>query len=444
MPYGPRSYPMVPFPQGNDPLQSLSAIMQIGSQLEGWWERSADRREREAARQRDVAIRDVARKTAHDPAAMAKEVTLIDPERGMALQETLDAKKVAEQQRKQQEFGQILQRLNQQDTVYGKGAQLLSEIKAQPALYPKLRPQIVELAAGLDPRLADEIPETYDEGRVTGMLQFATDAAARTSKMKAGLEEMLPDRNPIKGLSMLFETTDTDEEREVIADKAAYFGMAPEQITAAKKIAATEQAKAKAAAAKAERPTSIASALLDPDLTPARKAELLALERQLSAARREPDIAVDPASVQAVLNNPRLWRVLNPELRGKMLGPLAKAGFNFPEAAEGMTETELERLRVYDLRQLDRERRRVDTVTGDRLMSDAVYADEKARIEDFYRALGGEPEPEVQPKVATPPPAAASRGMLSPSTPPAPERRPIPGIQGGEAELRDGRWIRVK
>lgn len=439
MPYGPRSYPMVPFPQGNDPLQSLSAIMQIGSQLEGWWERSADRREREAARQRDAAIRDVARKTAHDPAAMAKEVTLIDPERGIALQNTVTDNARADQQRKQQEFGQILQRLNQQDTAYGRGAQLLSEIKAQPGLYPKLRPQIVELAAGLDPRLADEIPETYDEGRVTGMLQFATDAAARTAKMKAGLEEMLPDRNPIKGLSMLFEVTDTDEEREVIADKAAYFGMAPEQITAAKKIATTEQAKAKAAAAKAERPTSIASALLDPDLTPARKSELLALERQLSAARREPDIAVDPASVQAVLKNPRLWRALNPELRGKLLAPLAKAGFNFPDATEGMTPLEIERLRVADVRQLDRERRRTYPNSDERIMSDDVYADEKAIINEFYRELKGET---VEPKVATPPPEAATRGMLPPSG--TVEQRPIPGIPGGLAELRNGRWIRVK
>lgn len=445
MPFQPRTYPMVELPQGPSPFQSLSGLMSIANNL-------GDYQAEQKKRQQQARVEQAFNEAKGDP---IKAADIIETKHGdFAMGRTLRDK--ADDVRRHT-LDQVVGRIDEHKTLLGQGGQLLTETQKNPTLWPELRGRVVDLASQLDPRLATEIPEQYDPEKVRGMLQFVeggiTDLTAKDhalKKLKAGYDAtddaLKRDKLYRESTAHWLSTAKTPEQWAEGKQYGASMGIpasilnefgewSPEAPTRANAMLLTPEQR------KADKPTTIQAALLATDLTPARKADLLALQKQLSDAQREPDAVVDPAAIRAVLANPRLWRALNPELRGKMLAPLSKAGFSFPDAVEGMTSTELERLRVYDLRQLDRERRRTDQVTGDRLMSDEVYADEKARIEDFYRELSGEAEPA---KIATPPPAAASRGMLAPSTAPAPERRPIPGVPGGEAELRDGRWIRVK
>jgi len=81
-------------------------------------------------------------------------------------------------------------RVNQHKTVFGQGAQLLSEVEKNPALYPEIRPQLVELASGIDPQLATEIPEQYEPEKVRGLLQFATTAAADSAMRSKALDQL--------------------------------------------------------------------------------------------------------------------------------------------------------------------------------------------------------------------------------------------------------------
>lgn len=416
MPYGPRTYPLVPLPQAPDPMQSLAGLMSLASNVEQY---QAERKQRQQEQRRQQTYaqhkgdpaatsaalteagdfagaqffagqaeqarskRDEAHAKAILPFALTKDANGIDTYDRALLTREFTAANLADR------LPALLKGLDEADTAalnlqkakreYAQQGfkALLDSVDAAGAT-----PQALQLAAKKG--IANGF---WSEEEAAQILNHVGDDPARAQEVVRRLRSEKPEKPVLHNVPAGTSVIDA---------------------------ARPEAGSVFTAPAAPARPNTIQEALLDPTLTPARQRDLLALQRQLSAAQRQPDAPVETAAVQAVLNNPRLWRALNPELRGKMLAPLARAGFNFPEATEGMTQLEIERLRVADIRALDRDRRRTYPGSSERIMSDEIYADEKALIEDFYRELRAEPEP---PKPSLPPPAAATRGMLPSSTP---------------------------
>ena len=166
MPYQPRQYGLVSMPQGPDPLRTLSDMMALGSQLENY---ATERKERAVQQRIEEAF-----KTAKGNPEKAADILESHGE-WMAGRKIRDNAMTI----RQQTVEQVQNRLDQHKTLYGQGAQFLKEIEQRPELYPDLRPRLVELATALDPRFAQEIPETYEPQKVRGMLQFAEGAAVQ-------------------------------------------------------------------------------------------------------------------------------------------------------------------------------------------------------------------------------------------------------------------------
>ena len=450
MPYAPRQYPLVPIPEGPDPMSTLYGLMSLQRQAGAMRDDAAERQERQEAKRREGMIQEAARLTSGNPDAMAREVGVIDPARGLALQTGLneERRRQEDQQaqvrsRKQQEFGEMVQRVEQHKSIYGQGAQVLSEIQANPAAYTQLRPMLIEMASQIDPRLADSFPEQYDGPTVKGLLEFAKIGEAKATKIREGLAQFLPDKDPVKGLTMLFETADTDEERELYAERAAYFEMPQAQIVAARKIAKANQDKV----AKAARPAIGSHEDLDQAyaneflrglpaarMSATQKAAAEKWRKQRTDVPNGADAAVDPAALQAILQTPALFNRVNPEARWKLLGPLQRAGFTFPAGASELSPGELERLKVTDLRALAREARQPHPfLEGQSAMTPDEVAARRDEIEAFYVGLGGS---SPNPRPFTPP-----QNSMSVNGRPV-EISKTPAV-GKVTQLKDGRWILV-
>lgn len=250
----PVTYPFVPVPQIN-PLGSLSDLMSLASQFQGLSDRSRARRAAEEAAQREGQILEVARLTQGDPAAYAREVGVIDPERGRQAQADVEQRAMAAEDRataaatrQQREFADMVQRIDRAEGVWGKGAQLLREATAQ--TWPDLRPKVVELAITADPErgaeMARMIPETYEPAQVRELVMSVTQVHDKLARFKKANQEFIGDGNPVEGLSQWLQLTETDAERDQVLEKARYFGMPDEQITLAQRHAkkTLEQAEA--------------------------------------------------------------------------------------------------------------------------------------------------------------------------------------------------------
>lgn len=84
----------------------------------------------------------------------------------------------------------VLDRVRKHEDIFGKGAQILQEVQTDATMYPKIRPQLVELAGSISPGLVNEIPETYDPERVKSLLQFAMDAKADAVRQVRGTQAL--------------------------------------------------------------------------------------------------------------------------------------------------------------------------------------------------------------------------------------------------------------
>jgi len=160
MAFSPRNYNLVEAPQV-DPLRSLSELMTIGRQVEQF---NAEGKERARVQRVEKAL--TAGKGNPDAAA-----ALLEKEGDWISARTLRDKSL---EIRTTAVDGVMERLNQHKTIYGQGAQFLTEIEQRPDLYPQLRPKLVELATSLDPKLAESIPEAYDATTVKGMLDYVT------------------------------------------------------------------------------------------------------------------------------------------------------------------------------------------------------------------------------------------------------------------------------
>ena len=165
--YQPRSYPFVDMPAPHDPVQSVSSLMNLGSNLQQFSEQQRQAKQEKAV---ETAL-------AKAQGDLGKAATFLEEQGEWTLARNF---RDNAQQIREQTVTAIGQRLSQHQTIYGQSAQYLKELEARPELYPDLRPKLVEMATALDPRLAQEIPETYDPETVRGMIQFVEGGAVQT------------------------------------------------------------------------------------------------------------------------------------------------------------------------------------------------------------------------------------------------------------------------
>ena len=231
MPHQPRQYGLVSMPQGPDPMRTLSDMMALGSQLENY---EADKKERAVQQRIEEAF-----KTAKGNPEKAADIL-------ESQGEWIAGRKIRDNATtiRQQMVGDVQQRLDHHKTLFGQGAQFLREIEQRPELYPDLRPRLVELATALDPRLASEVPETYDPEKVRGMLQFVEGGAqvidARTRAMAAAKAAQDASMDGAKRVTEIrrtigdwFSVSDSQQDWDVSADGArALFGKQAEAVLA--------------------------------------------------------------------------------------------------------------------------------------------------------------------------------------------------------------------
>ncbi len=160
MPRQSSPYPTVPMPAAPDPMQSLSGLMALGRNIEGFQESQREANE-------EKAYRDAMAASQGDLDAAAKHLEGQGQwELGRKVRANSDAIR-------RNYVDQAVQRIGQNKTLIGRGAAVLQELKQRPDLYPQLRSQLVDIAASIDPTWAEAVPTEYDETAVGQMVEFA-------------------------------------------------------------------------------------------------------------------------------------------------------------------------------------------------------------------------------------------------------------------------------
>lgn len=298
------------------------------------------------------------------------------------------------------------------------GTRLLQGVEAaqtpaeKAAMFATIRPQLLEALPGF----AQYIPETFDADpsfveRAIPLGLSYSEAAKRRSEAVDALnarrgqqkDQLALDTDVVKALgAWLHDADDGEDVMQAIETAEKTYGASPA-------VGALLADFATPGPLTPERRTAMVGRLVGPQGAPNTFAEallaahakgdkagvqgILKLQGQLAAAGRQGETMVTPDMITAVMNNPTLWSAVNPELRGKLLAPLAAKGFDFTAAGGDRTRQEdAEIWRIGALRDLDAQKANLNYN-----ITDAQYAAAKAQIEQEYRLRAG--------------------GQVSPSTP---------------------------
>lgn len=394
--YQPRSIGaggMMQIPSGPNVLQDLSNVMAWGQRLEQYQQQQADRQRQEQDRARVDGIRKAINDHKGDLDAAAGAL-----EQGG---DYVSAKELREQQGqiREQMFGAVTERIGQQKSVMGKASQLLAEVQRDPSLYDRVRPQLVEMATAVDPRLASEIPERYEPERVAGMAKFVAEGDQQaTIRARAAAEWQA------------LQTRQTDSLKRAAEEKK----ILDESLSTVKTLEEWDGTIA------TWRMLGMTPAVLDKAGEWSEDAPERARQRLLTPLQRgpkEPEKADNPeeaffqavekgdmAAAKRLLSTRRQW---------------AEAGRD-PKASNAddtdLTPRELERMRLNDLREVQKRIGQADAIGN--VFTQAMADERTAAINAFYRGL--------KTPGATPPKPAHPSGVRGEEFVP-PQHQPRPG-----------------
>ena len=390
-----RSYPMVPMPAPQDPIASLSNLMQFGANLENWSERRKGREQRENF--------DTAMRTAGGDLAKASKILNQQGD-----WEGANLLKAELKNLRTEAVTGMRQRFTDQNTAYGKSQSILTTLKNQPHLFPEARPLLMNYVGSVDPRLAQEIPETADLKQIEGMLQFVVKAKSMNDERLAALQlhddaEAAADHSvdrrlkQTNSLGRFLLTTDNDEAGWNAVIRSApgmgypedvikqYGPWTPDATVRARRTVFPERV--------TTEPSSIQGRLVAAQVAGDKTAvdKWLGLQRRFSDAQSSGDAAslgTDPAVIQAVVDEPSVWGDVNPALRGAMIPGLVAAGFDFAAAARLLSKSQkaqIEQWHTNEISKLNQLRRQ----PGRLGITAEEYSQEKARIEKSYKVQLG-------------------------------------------------------
>lgn len=90
---------------------------------------------------------------------------------------------------RQRAVSAMLTPVNSVKTAFGRGAAILSEVNKNPALWPELRPLLVDLAAQVAPDLANQIPAQYEPTHVRQITDFVIATASDVDRLARAAEK---------------------------------------------------------------------------------------------------------------------------------------------------------------------------------------------------------------------------------------------------------------
>ena len=415
MPHGSRPYPLVPMPQGNG-LQTLSGLMSL---VGGVQELRANRmalEDQTAKRASRVAVEDAFKES---QGSLTGAIAVLERQQRWPEVQALKTNEATIRAKALDSFSQRLQTVK---SSAGQGAELLRQVEATPALYPQIRPTLLDLASRIDPRLTTEIPEQYEPAKVRGMVQFVNEAATlaegRARAVEAAKAKLTAKGDLVKQgeldrtlVSQLFSTspnqTDWDSAHVLAADYGVDAALL-KQVGPTWSADAVEQARQVGLTAEQRKPKApsdqFAGAILDAYRrkragtgTQSEINELVALQQRSREGGGGP--LNTQAAVQTILKNPSIWADINPSVRDQVFVALGQAGFNFGAASQTQ-KGQIERWRMDAISALKKQRDDPDSAMNpSEPGSQALYQAEADRIEQSYRVQMGEtaPSPTRQP-----------------------------------------------
>ena len=461
-PYQPRQIGgMVDIPQGPDPMQSMSSLMALGSRMESY---GAQQQGQQRVQRVTKAVNDSKGDLGKAAAALEQQGDYVN------------AKTIRENAKamREQFLGEVTGRVTAHKTAYGQARQLLSEVEKDPTTYERLLPQFESLAASIDPRLAADVPKTYEPEKVRGMIQFveagdqqaasrlvAAEGLKALQTFQGNQQERFGKERKVVGDAMSGARSQDDWDYTLntlrnmgVSDEA--LALVPDAFSAeaaegARKLAATaDQNKPD----KDATPTTIEGwiAKLQVAGDPEKKIPgLVKVANLLDIARRDPSAAgavVGPEMVTALMQTPELWASIDANTRSKLIGPLQKAGFDFKQAAGATSAAQKDQIRMWrtsQIRQIrDRPGRRDFRGTDAEwdISTSALVGD----VEKQYAIMMGEALPTAGDRRAATLPKAASTAAAAPPSGMTDQEAGDIRKQGtpGVYKLNDGTQWRLK
>lgn len=417
----PGQYPLVPIPQGPDPMQSLSSLMGMVGQMQAM-----------------------------------KQAKLEGPGR-IANQEALNAERTSLTNERNQQTTDRKQLVADQQTINT----LLQEGGDEATITERMR-------AGGHANLIPQVQKSFDDARtrkaaydktVADTNKANVDAEETQQKIRekhadylGGIAASVRDHgyHPdafFQGVALAHNDGMIDPQA---AGRAIAMGIqTPDQIKPfvdAGIAASPEQRKLEADRNKPA--TTLQGAILaarDKGDTAGVNA-LIKLQGQFRAAGRDDSgggAPVTPDMIKAVTDFPALWRDLTPTTRDKMIGQLSRAGFDFRAASAGLTDAQkagVERWRATALERVETDLAAHKPLgeNDQTAMTPAEAARRRAAIEASYRAQMGT----AAPAAPAPPPAAPAAPVVpTAAAPPAraggpgPATAPVTPAAGGQTQL---------
>ena len=208
-------------------------------------------------------------------------------------------------QQHQQETQMALARIGQHKSDFGQATQLLQEVQQRPELYPQVRTRLMEMAQGISPELAAEIPETYEPAKVQGMLQFAqsalqaNDIAERTLVKLQKADDLVrkglnAEQDYREAIGIAASRTNSQEEWDTLMQGFRARGVPEERIaefgswTKDAPMRAREKLLTPAQLEARDQPKPVTAERLAA-MSPEERARVLASTRQLAAASQAPE-----------------------------------------------------------------------------------------------------------------------------------------------------------
>ena len=149
MPYQPRQTSLVQPASTPDPMQTLSGMMSMARQFEGY-------EDEQKQRKKAKSVEDALNGAHGDPEVAAGVLEKAgDWVSGKRLRD--NAREI-----RLNMVNQADARINEHKTFYGQASQILTELGNKPVMYPDMRARLADLAAQVDPAMAKAIPQTYD------------------------------------------------------------------------------------------------------------------------------------------------------------------------------------------------------------------------------------------------------------------------------------------
>lgn len=392
-------------PQPPDPMKGLTDVFQLAQGMSGF-------QQQQKAIKSQASMEAALKQSNGDFEAAAEAMKATGD---MGAYDTLSQRAAQQKQQRLSAVNGALERIGQTKTVLGQGTALMEEVKANPAIWPTVRPKLVDLANQISPSLADHVPTDYDEKKLGEVVFWAgkagqqIDATQRAAQLAAAkLQTHMDVQKSLKAdeeiVGNAFSMVEDQDHWDWAFQNAKGLGVSdavlgivgdkftPKAVEKAKQLLMTPEQRAKASEPK-YAPGSVDAAILRYASEHSTSVEQLdqktvdKVRATWAAATREGSNGLAPKDradlVSAVLRTPSVWSDISPTLRGDLAPELARQGFDFKTDNLSLAEKNtIERWKQDEISRLNTAKRNLQ-------MEQPEFDAEMRRIESSYQLQTG-------------------------------------------------------